>query len=188
MAIILDRIRPYRPYSAEKIIEESPELEEEIVKNIREQSAFVYWDSQNPLYVSLISVGLPIILFATAAITWFATPWAAVLTFVVGLILIIPYGGQRTMVTRDSIIVRWGIVGIRVLKLQTTDITGVELHEFAPLKDFGGYGIRINREMIAYYLRGNRGVKITRRKGKAVLIGSDRPEALYTILKVISET
>jgi hypothetical protein len=77
-------------------------------------------------------------------------------------------------------------VGIRVLHLKTSEITGAELYEFSPLKDFGGYGIRINREMTAYYLRGNRGVKITRTRGKAVLIGSDRPEALYTVIQSIA--
>jgi hypothetical protein len=124
-------------------------------------------------------------MFVISAIIWFVTPWAAVIAFVVGVMLIIPNGGQRTMVTRDRIIIRWGIVGIRVLKLPTSEITGAELHEFAPLKDFGGYGIRINREMTAYYLRGNRGVKITKRKGKAILIGSDHPEALNTVIRGI---
>ena len=184
----MDRIRPFRPFSAEKLVEESPQLEEEIANNLKGQSNFVYWDSQNPLYVTLISVGLPFIMFVTAAIIWFAAPWAAVITFIVGLILIIPYGGQRTMVTRDRIIIRWGIVGIRVLRLEISDITGAELHEFAPLRDFGGYGIRISSEMIAYYLRGNRGVKITRKKGRAILIGSDRPEALYTVIRGITGT
>jgi hypothetical protein len=185
LAIILDKFRPYRPYSTEKPVEESPELEEEIVRSLKEQSSFVYWDSQNPLYVSLITIGLPVVMFIISAIIWFITPWAAVVAFVVGVMLIIPNSGQRTMVTRDRIIIRWGIMGIRVLKLATAEITGAELHEFAPLKDFGGYGIRTNREMTAYYLRGNRGVKITREKGKPILIGSDRPEALNTVIRGI---
>ena len=178
LAIVLDRFRPYRPYSAESLVEESPELKEEIIRKINKQTSFDYWDSQNPLYISIISIVLPLVMFVTAALTWFAVPWVSIMTFILGIMMFAPYGGQRTMVTPNQIVIHWGIVGIRVLRLKTTDITGAELHEFAPLRDFGGYGIRINREMRAYYLRGNRGVKITRKQGMPILIGSDRPEAL----------
>jgi hypothetical protein len=185
LAIFLDMLRPYRPYSTTVPVEESPALKEEINKKIKEQTSFVYWDSQNPLYVTLLSTVLPLVMFILAAVLWFVTTWSAVTTLVVGIVLIIPYGGQRTIVTRDQIIIRWGIVGIRVLRLKTSEITGAEVREFAPLKDFGGYGIRINSEMTAYYLKGNRGVKITRTKGRAVLIGSDRPETLAAVIQGI---
>ena len=185
LAVLLDMARPYRPYSAATVVEESPGLREEIARRLSERASFVYWDYQNPFYVSLISVGLPLVMFVAAAITWFSTPWASIVLLLVGIMLFIPHGGQRTMVTRQQVIIRWGILGIRVLRLNTADITAVELREFAPLKDFGGYGIRINREMTAYYLRGNRGVKITQTRGRPVLIGSDRPEALYTVINAI---
>lgn len=184
LAVILDALRPYRPYTAPLIKEESPELKEEIVKNLRDNASFVYWDYQNPFYVTLITVVLPLIMFTIAAIIWFSQGWGGIVTLlVVGIILIIPYGGQRTLVTRSDVVIRWGILGIRVLRVKIADITGVEIHEFQPLKDFGGYGIRFNRDMSAYYLRGNRGVKITRSQGKTVLIGSDYPEPLLAVLQ-----
>lgn len=186
LAIVLDMVRPYRPYSAETIAEEVTDLEAEITRRSRDRSSFVYWDYQNPFYISLITVALPLVMLVAAVITWFSTPWASIVLLLVGIMLIIPYGGQRTMVTRHQVVIRWGILGIRVLRLKTADITAVALHEFAPLKDFGGYGIRVNREMRAYYLRGNRGVKITRTQGKPVLIGSDRPEALYAVIQGIT--
>ena len=186
LAVILDTLRPYHPYAAPLTKEESPELKEEIAKNLRDNTSFVYWDYQNPLYVTLITVVLPLVMFLVAAITWFSQVWVGVVMLLVGIMLIIPYGGQRTLVTRNHVVIRWGILGIRVLRLKIADITGVEIHEFQPLKDFGGYGIRINREMWAYYLRGNCGVKITRTEGKTVLIGSDQPETLFTVLQGIT--
>jgi len=186
LAIILDTLRPYRPYSAPLTIEDSPTLKAEIAKSLKENASFVYWDYQNPFYVSLITVVLPLVMFLVAAITSFSQIWVGVVMLVVGITLIIPYGGQRTLVTRNQVAIRWGILGIRVLRLKITDITGMTVHEFQPLKDFGGYGIRINREMTAYYLRGNRGIKITKTKGKAVLIGSDHPEALLAVLQGIT--
>jgi len=186
IAVILDMLRPYRPYPAPSVTEESPDLKDEITKSLRDNASFVYWDYQNPFYVTLITVVLPLVMFLVAAITWFSQAWAGIVTLVVGIMLIIPYGGQRTLVTRSQVAIRWGILGIRVLRLKIADITGVEIHEFQPLKDFGGYGIRVNREMWAYYLRGNRGVKITRSQGKTVLIGSDHPEALLAVLQGIT--
>jgi hypothetical protein len=186
LAVILDMLRPYRPHAAPLTTKESPALKEEITKNLKENASFVYWDYQNPFYVTLITVVLPLVMFIVAAITWFIQEWAGIVTLLVGVMLVIPYGGQRTLVTRHQVVIRWGILGIRVLRIKMADITGLEIHEFQPLKDFGGYGIRVNREMWAYYLRGNRGVKITRRQGKTVLIGSDHPEALLAVLQGIT--
>jgi hypothetical protein len=186
LAVILDMLRPYRPYPASTITEESPVLKEEITKSLKNKASFVYWDYQNPLYMSLVTVVLPLVMFLIAAITWFSQVWVGVVMLLVGIMMIVPYGGQRTLVTRDQVVIRWGILGIRVLRLKMENITGLSLHDFAPLKDFGGYGIRINREMTAYYLRGNRGVKITRTKGKAVLIGSDHPEELLSVLQGVT--
>lgn len=186
LAIVLDALRPYRPYEAPLITEESSELKKEIAKNLRENTSFVYWDYQNPFYVTLITVILPLVMFVVAAITWFSQIWVGVVMLLVGIMLIIPYGGQRTLVTRSQVVICWGILGIRVLRIKIGDISGVEIHEFQPLKDFGGYGIRVNREMRAYYLRGNRGVKITQSQGKTVLIGSDHPEALLAVLQGVT--
>jgi len=74
-----------------------------------------------------------------------------------------------------------------VLKLKTADIASAEIMQFAPLGDFGGYGIRYNGKMTAYYLRGSRGVKITTQKGKKYLIGSDRPEHLLAVINAVME-
>jgi hypothetical protein len=186
LAIILDALRPYRPYESPLITEKSPELKEEIAKKLKDNASFVYWDYQNPFYVTLLTVVLPLVMFTVTAIIWFIQGWAGIVTLLVGIMLIIPYGGQRTLVTRDQVVIRWGILGIRVLRIKIADITGLEIHEYQPLKDFGGYGIRVNREMWAYYLRGNRGVKITRTRGKTVLIGSDYPEALLAVLQGVT--
>lgn len=92
------------------------------------------------------------------------------------------------MVTREGVTINWGILGLKVLRLKTEDITNAEMHEFAPLKDFGGYGIRFNREMKAYFLRGTKGVKLTTANGRRYLIGTDLPERLLTVLKALTGT
>jgi hypothetical protein len=64
----------------------------------------------------------------------------------------------------------------------------VETHEFSPLRDFGGYGIRANKGMSGYFLRGNRGVKLTTANGKKYLIGSDNADRLAAVISAITST
>jgi hypothetical protein len=181
LAIIIEMLRPYRPYSSMLVSEDSRALNAEIASHLKDGSPFIYWDYQNPLYVSIISIILPIVMLVAAVISLFSMIWVAVILFIVGCAMIIPYGGQRTIITRQDISVRWGIFGLRVLRLKIPEIVEATIHEFSPLKDFGGYGIRFNREMRAYYLRGTRGIKFTTTSGKKYLIGSDHPEQMHAV-------
>jgi hypothetical protein len=187
-AVILETMRPFRLYPGQVPAGENTVLKAEVADRIKSNSVFIYWDSQNPFYVSLLSTVLPLGMIITAVLTWSSQLWVSVVILVVGLLLVIPYGGQRNIVTRDALVVRWGIFGIRVLKLETSEISEAEIHDFSPLKDFGGYGIRFNREMRAYYLRGSRGVKITAIDGKKYLIGSDQPENLLSVIDSVLES
>ena len=188
LAVIVEMLRPYRPSPAQLVARESQALKAELKKRLKARSPFVFWDNQNPAYVGLLTTLLPLVMLVAAVLCWFSLPWASILLVVVGLVLIIPHGGQRTLVTPRDITVRWGVMGIKVLSLPMSEIAEFDMHEFAPFKDFGGYGIRGNREMKAYYLRGTRGVKITMTSGKKYLIGSDHPEQLLTVLEVVAGT
>jgi len=188
VAVILEMIRPYHLYSGKLTTHESQSSQAELTRYLKENSTFTYWDYQNPFYVSMLTICLPIVLLLAAVFTWFSEPLASLLLLVVAVVLVIPYGGQRTMVNRQAITVRFGVLGIRVLRLKMRDITEVMVHEFSPLKDFGGYGIRFNREMKAYFLRGTKGVKLTNTDGKEYLIGSDFPERLVTVISTVSST
>ena len=185
LAVILDTIRPYHPYSTPLVARSSEPLTNEVTRRLKANSPFVYWDYQNPLYVSLLTIGLPIIMIIAGAISGFSQRWVSVLLVVIGILLIIPHGGQRTLSTPQEISVRWGIFGLRILRLKIPEIVEAAMHEFSPLKDFGGYGIRFNREMKAYYLRGTRGVKITMKNKKKYLIGSDYPEQIQAVLAAL---
>jgi hypothetical protein len=185
LAVVLELLRPAHPNSEALVARDLSGLKTELAQRLEKGSRFVYWDSQNPFYVTLLTIILPLVMITEAVFFLFNQSWAAYLLIIIGILLIIPFGGQRTLITRDHIIIRWGIIGIRVLNLKIPEIAAVEVHQFAPLKDFGGYGIRFNGEMTAYYFRGNRGVKITTAAGKKYLIGSDRPENLAAVIQTI---
>lgn len=187
LAIILEILRPYRIYQEQLTAEGDAGLKREVIERINSNSPFIYWDSQNPGYLTLLTVLLPVVMVVWGIVTWTEAVWVSVMLIIVGLLLIIPNGGQRVLVTRQGVTLRWGIIGIRVLKLTIEDIEEVSLHEFSPLRDFGGYGIRFGKGMKAYYLRGTRGVKIETVGGKKYLIGSDRPENLLSVIQAVKE-
>jgi hypothetical protein len=142
--------------------------------------------------VGLLSIIVPLIFIGSAVVVWFSEGWTLFGSLfgagmiVLGILLMLfTFNGQRVLVTRQNLSIRWGAIGLRVLNLDTAEIVTVEVMEFSPLRDFGGYGIRYGRGMSAYYLQGRRGVKITTVKGKQYLVGSDYPERLLTVLELI---
>jgi len=186
LAILLELIRPYRRFDSKLVELEKEPVKSEIIQRIKEDSTFFYWDYQNPFYYTIFTIVVPLVMLFAGIVSWFSQPWVSVLLILVGLLMSTLYGGQRILVNRQNITMRWGILGIRVLRLNMAEITGVETHDFSPLKDFGGYGIRANREMSGYFLAGTRGVKLTTAGGKKYLIGSDNPDRLAAVISVIS--
>ena len=140
--IILELLRPYRAWHEDVRIEDTSLLESELKKKLSSSMPVAFWQSQNPGYVTILSITLPIILFAGAIATLSVSVWVSVILFIVGLFLIVMYGGQRTLVTQNGITVRLGLFGIPLLSMKMSEIVKIEGHSFSPLKDFGGYGIR----------------------------------------------
>jgi hypothetical protein len=66
----------------------------------------------------------------------------------------------------------------RTRRIPLSDIKSVEVVEFDPVRDYGGYGIRITRHGTAYIAGGNDGVRLQLIGGALVLIGSERSKEL----------
>ena len=112
--------------------------------------------------------------------------WSTVMLIVIGILLASLYGGLRTNVTHERITIHVGTPGYRVLRLSPAEVADVRLRTYMPLKEFGGYGIRTNREMTAYYLSSGTGVLMTMRDGKKHLIGSSHPERLADVIRAVA--
>jgi len=185
LAVVLEFMRPYRHYERKLKVEDASLIAEEITSIVQAGQPVSYWESQNPPYMRALMVIIPLIMIIAAVFTWTPLPWLSILLALIAVAMIGTYGGFRTQVTREMVTVRMGLLGIKLLQLKTADISSVEVHSFSPLQDFGGYGIRFNQEMRAYYLQGDRGVKITARDGKKYLIGSDHPEHLAAVIESV---
>jgi hypothetical protein len=186
LGVILEWLRPFRPNPQSLTSEDTAIMEKELDQRLKGNQPFIYWQSQNPGWVSVLAIALPLMMITIAVVMWFSQSWFSVFYVVLALVLSLLYGGMRTIVTRQRVTLRFGLLGIRVLRVKTAEIASAELLEFSPIKDFGGYGIRFNGKMYAYYLRGNRGVKITLDHGLKYLIGADHPEQLLAVIKAVS--
>lgn len=185
VATIIEKKRPFKRYDTSLTIEDVSQVKVEVTRIVKAGQPLAYWEVQNPTYSRVLAVVVPSLMVIVAVTAWSEVPWFSILIALVGIALTLIYGGFRTLVTREAITVRMGMLGIPLLTLKTSDIKLAESHHFQPIKDFGGYGIRFNKEMKAYFLKGNRGVKITTRAGKKYLIGSDHPEKLAAVISTV---
>ena len=155
------------------------DIERRIGAATEEGRPWVYREAQNPVLMN-VTIAITIIVLYVGAII---TPEKLV-PVIVGSFCVVLLGGLRMSVSPQSVQVRLGIFDIPVLTLKIDDIEQVNVHQFSPLANFGGWGIRINRQMKAYFYRGNRGVKLTSRRSKQYLIGSDNPEVLAEVIRI----
>lgn len=63
-----------------------------------------------------------------------------------------------------------------------SDIISVEAVEYRPLRDFGGWGLRIGQRGRIISARGNRAVKLQLASGKTLFVGTGNPERLASSL------
>ena len=188
LGVLLELLRPFKNNPRLVAVTDTTGVEKEMEQRLKRDETFVYWQSQNPLYVSIISTLIPVIFLTIAILVWVTIPWMTIEFIVIGLAMMAFYGGMRTLANREYLTVRFGIFGIRVLRIPITNIKEVNVHEFSALRDFGGIGIRSNGHMTGYFLRGSRGVKITTLNDKQYLIGSDHPDELNSVMRAFVKT
>jgi hypothetical protein len=71
----------------------------------------------------------------------------------------------------------------RAHRVPLANIASAEAVDFDPIRDYGGYGIRSNREGKAYIANGNGGVRVKLSDGSNLVVGSQRANALASVLK-----
>jgi len=165
--------------------EQIDEFREVLAKRVSAGERLVYWDVQNPAYVTWLSLGLPLVFWISAGLSLGSEPGASILLGVLGVVFVMFYGGQRTRVSRDEITIRYGIAGIRVLRCVMPEVTSVSVRSFSPLREFGGYGIRFSGSTTAYFLGGTRGVQVERSGKRSLLIGSSHPQRLAAVIAAL---
>lgn len=103
-----------------------------------------------------------------------------ILLVVVGIALPIMFYNMRLIVEvrEDGVYLRFWPFHLREQRFAFEDIERSYACTYRPIRDYGGWGIRFGRKGKAYNVSGDRGVQLALAKGRRVLIGSQRPEAL----------
>lgn len=90
---------------------------------------------------------------------------------------------QKTVVTERELTVTFGaLLPLYRRQIGLQEVVSAEAVAYSPLADYGGWGIRGWGQNTALNARGNRGVRLTLRDGRRVLIGSQQPEKLAEAL------
>jgi len=81
-----------------------------------------------------------------------------------------------TRIDKDGIYFRLFPFQLRSRQIHWHEITSVEIRNYKPIKEFGGWGLRWSRDGKAYTVRGSVGIQLTLKDKKRILIGTQRPE------------
>ena len=101
------------------------------------------------------------------------------------VIIVAVYGLFTPMTVRvdsERVAVDFGRFGWPRWRFPISEISSAETVEFAPLRDFGGWGIRRGKKGWCLNQRGSRGVRMDF-AGRSYIIGSDDPEALLRAMQ-----
>ncbi len=103
------------------------------------------------------------------------------LVFGIGFPLFFYYTKLVTDVRTDGVYLHFVPLWSHTVPL--TDIVSYEARQYHPLREYGGWGIRVGRhKKRAYNMSGNRGVELQLTDGTQLLIGSQQPEELVSAI------
>ncbi len=119
-------------------------------------------------------------------------PWAAhpaspvgivAVTMAVALLVTFWFAELVTEVRADGLYCRFRPLQRRPRRLAWADIKSYEAVTYRPIREYGGWGIRVVTDGVAYSVSGNRGVRVKQVSGSHVLVGSQDPDKLVEAIR-----
>lgn len=80
----------------------------------------------------------------------------------------------RTEVRSDGIFIRYFPLHLRGKLIRFDEISSFYARQYRPIREYGGWGIRVGRGGTAYNVSGNQGLQLELKDGKRILIGSQK--------------
>ena len=102
--------------------------------------------------------------------------------FGIGIPLLMYTTGLDTEVRKYGVCIRFRPVHRKWVVFGFESIQKAEASTYSPFKDYGGWGIRYGRKGKAYNVSENKGVLLTLKDRKNVLIGSKNHEVLCSVI------
>ena len=101
-----------------------------------------------------------------------------VLVFGMGIPVLFYHARLETRVEPAGVYVRFFPLQLKEVLIKAREIESFEARKYNPLLEYGGWGIRLGSGGYAYNARGNKGVQLTLRDGRKIMIGSQHSEEL----------
>ena len=153
LAILLELLRPWHPVEDLRTVEILAQ-EEDIHRYITSGQQWIYAERQNSKWINVGIIAFSILMFACAYDSWnLENPPAFFTCLLLAVLVFAFWGGFLITVSETQVTVGFGLLAIRLLRICIRDIAEAVIHEFSPLQDFGGVGVRFNREMKGFFLK-----------------------------------
>lgn len=104
------------------------------------------------------------------------------LAFGLGIPLLLLACRLEIEVRADALYLRFSPFHGRPQRIEFGTITSVTPGKYNPLRDYGGWGIKMGRGGTAYNVSGNLGVRLELTSGRHLLLGTRRPVELAEVL------
>ena len=147
----------------------------------------------NYIIIIAIIISIIFIAFPIEIASYHNSIKLTVILLILGLSKLL-YGKMITTIQNDNIIVYFGYFGWIKRKISLQNIEHSEIVEYNPIKQFGGWGIRISKfkdkKTLQLALAGKKGILIVLKKPikifftkvEQILIGSYQPKKLHEII------
>lgn len=109
------------------------------------------------------------------------------LTIVLSPILIVIYlvefSKLFTSISKDGISYRFKPYQRSTKFIPWDEIKSIEVKKYNPIRDYGGWGVRVGKAGKGYNTRGNMGIFIQTSDQKTLMLGTQQPEAVQRVIK-----
>lgn len=108
----------------------------------------------------------------------------ATLLTALAVLFIFEFSKLDTTITKQGISYKFWPYQRKESTLAWEEIQSIEIKEYKPIKDYGGWGVRMGfKKGRAFNTKGNFGMLIHLKDGKDIMIGTQRYKDLYTAIK-----
>ncbi|WP_062072645.1 hypothetical protein [Demequina sediminicola] len=141
------------------------------------------WLYRNPLAVSMVLMTA----VAVSVLFFFLDSWASTV-LVAGTIVVVL---ALLLINLDVEVSREGEVsarfwGIPAKRIGIAEVAAVEVRDYSPMRDFGGWGWRFGKGgKRAFTLYGSTAVVITTHDGEEIFLGVDHPGQMERVLTTL---
>jgi hypothetical protein len=100
------------------------------------------------------------------------------------LLLVGLFGSVKlnTLIDEFGVAYRFIPFQIKFRKIAWTEIESCEVVKYDPMRDYGGWGIRVGKKGKAYNISGDKGLQLTLKNGKHFLLGTQKEQTLKDFL------